>query len=241
MFSALFIALTSTLSSGATLQGNPNIDYAEYEAAGVETIRVTNTSGKITVSPMPLNKITVTMFKRRFTEHCATLIQKPDATLILAEFKPPANERCEVDIELQVPKDIRLDLTEGSGNVSIRGFDGKLDFKVGSGSLVAEGHVKNVDGTVGSGDVTIKGMAGGGKLLTGSGKVNLRFLEDLRGQLDLKSGSGDTTLAFPKGTALHTSLASGSGAVENELGDNPDADFGLNAKTGSGDLRVQSY
>lgn len=115
-------------------------------------------------------------------------------------------------------------------------------FKIGSGDISADGSFKKIEGKSGSGDIDVKGLAGGGELKTGSGEINITFASSpIKGVLDIKTGSGDATLFFPKGARVKTSFLAGSGQVSSELGDNPNAPFLVSMKAGSGDLKIKSY
>ena len=59
-----------------------------------------------------------------------------------------------------------------------------------------------------------------------------------KGELKLRSGSGDAKVFVPEGAVLRTSLRTGSGRVDNQVGDRPGAGFAIEARTGSGDLAV---
>jgi hypothetical protein len=235
--SLLFSVITAM---AATPAGNPNTEYREYDFNALEKIRVTNTSGKITVNPMPAQKVIIAITKKKFSERCTADITRPSIDLVLVEVNKPLGEVCEADIDLQVPKDVALDITSGSGGVAITGNDGALHFSLGSGSLIAKGDFKSIDGKSGSGDVKIEGLTHGGNINVGSGRVELSFLDNPQGQFDVKTGSGAATLKFPKDSKINAALEAGSGATTSEFENNPSG-YGVSVKSGSGDLTVKSY
>lgn len=224
----------------ATPAGNPNAEYREYDFNALEKIRVVNTSGKITVNPMPAQKVIISINKKKFSERCTADITRPEIAQILVEVNKPLGEICEADIELQVPKDVALDITSGSGNVDVNGVSGALHFTIGSGSLQAKGDFKSLEGKSGSGDVKLEGLGHGGNVNVGSGHVDMSFIDNPQGEVDVKTGSGNATLHFPKDSKIKASLEAGSGATDNQFMNSPSG-FGVSLKSGSGDLTVKSY
>jgi hypothetical protein len=238
--SLLSLIFTTNLAMAASLPGNPNSEYREYDFNALEKIRITNTSGKITVNPMPAQKVIISITKKKFSERCTADITRPSIDLVLIEVNKPLGEVCEADIDLQVPKDVALDITSGSGNVAITGNEGALRFTMGSGSLTAKGDFKSVEGKAGSGDVKIDGLTHGGNINVGSGRVDLSFLDNPQGEFDVKTGSGAATLKFPKDAKINASLEAASGSTTNEFS-NSTSGYGVSVKSGSGDLTVKSY
>lgn len=240
--SAILIALLApAFSFAVSFQGDPNTEYNEYDPNGVERIQVSNSAGRINISPMPAAKILITATKRKPNENCKVVIEKVQADLIVARVDRPLGEICDVDFELRVPQDISLDVKSGSGNATIAGVNGSLNFDLGSGNLVADGKFKKLEGKTGSGNVKVNGLTGPVALTVGSGDVNLSFNNEPKGAIDIKSGSGNATLLFPKGTRLKTALNTGSGDLVNDLPSSSSAEFGVSVKTGSGDLSIKSY
>jgi len=237
----VLLMLTGSIAFAAVFTGTSAPEAREYQALGVEKIHVENTSGKITITPMLVDKINILATKRKFPENCTFHSEKSDYAEIIVRVERNAGQDCEVDIEIQAPKEVDLHVMSGSGNVNITGIEGKLTFNVGSGSVTAKGKFKKIEGKSGSGRVDLDGLTSGGNISVGSGPVNLRFLEYPMGRMDVKTGSGDANIAFPKGSKIQATLDTGSGAVVNELGTSESAEFGINVKTGSGDLKVKEY
>ena len=83
-------------------------------------------------------------------------------------------------------------------------------------------------------------MNGDAEVKTGSGDVTLAYREvPAQGRLDVETGSGDINLYLPEGTPIRTKFRSGSGMFFNELGDSLDAGFHITATAGSGDLTIR--
>ncbi len=126
-----------------------------------------------------------------------------------------------------------LDITTGSGTVSIGTVDGDLGAKTGSGDLTvaevtgtadlisgsADLHLQAVGGAVtartGSGDVRITTAGGDVTTTTGSGDVEVGGMR--RGRLLSRSASGEVAITVAQGTPTWTDLHSVSGAIAHDL------------------------
>lgn len=235
------LMLTGSIAFAAVMSTAPETVVREYDFNAVEKIRVENTSGRITITPMERPKIVITMVKKKFSERCTVQTEKSEFSEVEVRIEKPIGEECEVDVSITAPPEVALNLWSGSGSVDVTGMKGELAFNVGSGSVKADGAFKKIDGKSGSGNVDINGVAGGGNISVGTGTVNLRILENVAGKLDVKTGSGDATLTFPKDSKVNAQLATGSGDVTNDIATSDSAEYGVSVKTGSGDVKVKAY
>ena len=109
-----------------------------------------------------------------------------------------------------------------------------------SGDIKGTGHAALLHADTGNGDVAVEGLVGSAEIKIGSGDVTLTWAEaPQRGSIAVKTGAGDVRLALPDGTKLATRYTSGSGKLENELGDMPEAELKVSVMTGSGDLWIK--
>lgn len=235
------LMLSGTVAFAAVMTGTGSPEFREYQALGVDKILIENTSGRISVSPMAVDRIEIWATKRRFSEKCSYLTQKTEFNEVSIRVERTIGEECVVDLDIKVPKEANLNIWSGSGAVLVNGMESDLVFNVGSGSVSANGKFKKVEGKSGSGAVDINGLTAGGNVSVGSGPVNLRFLDSPTGRMDVKTGSGDANIVFPKGSKINAQLDTGSGDILNEIGTTESANFGINVKTGSGDLNIKAY
>ncbi len=154
-----------------------------------------------------------------------------------------------LDLVITVPEGCDIQLSNGSGEVTVQGVSGRIDLRTGSGTIgVSEVHgpvslktgsgpinVSDVQGQIslktGSGPVSGTGINGQLKLLTGSGRIDLEQAA-LKGSSQIKTGSGAITFAGELDPYGNYNLTTGSGRVNLTLPTN--AAFRLNASTGSG-------
>lgn len=235
------VAAAAALAAVGTGGNPPEEVVREYDGVLIEKLIVENTSGRIQVSVNPRPRIVIVATKRNFTPRCTFGTEKTAFNEVVARVEKPIGETCDVDLEIQVPRKIDLQLWSNSGAVSVDGVEGKLAINSGSGAVQANGKFDAIKLNSGSGAVDIRGIQGGGEVALGSGAVNLRFLDDPKGRLDVKSGSGHTQLFFPKGAKINAQLSTGSGDVVNEIETSSGADFGVSVKAGAGDVSVKAY
>lgn len=217
----------------------------EFDSNGLAIVSVENTSGKVLITAATESKASVVATKNIFSDKCKMTIDRSGTKLVIKVEKTNSffsKEDCDVDFEVKVPKAVSLNLAIGSGNLTVNGIQGDLAFKVGSGDILADGIFKKIDGKSGSGKIVVNGLTGGGELKSGSGEIDLKYaISSLNGELVIKTGSGDSTILFPKGSKVNTQFNAGSGKLMNELGDNSSAAFKVSMKAGSGDLKIRSY
>jgi hypothetical protein len=239
---AFWISFFIAVFFSGNILANP--ETREFEASGLTEVKIENTSGRVSLTSSEDQKVSVSATKNKFSDKCKMTIDKVGQEIhVKVESKGfLSTDECDVDFDIKAPKGLDLDVTNGSGDVSVFGSVGDFEFEMGSGRVTAEGNIKSIDGDSGSGPVNIKGLTGGGEIKTGSGSIDLTFAKSpLAGNLDLDSGSSDATLLFPKDSLVKTKFKSGSGELTNEIGDSPNASFEISMKSGSGSLKVKTY
>lgn len=147
-----------------------------------------------------------------------------------------------------------VDIQAGSGHVNVQGDRGDVTIATGSGDVAAEDIAGTVDtkqgsgdfdgrnlrggltGKAGSGDFKLDGLQGSLKLRLGSGDVDVSHISRIE-SVDVRSGSGDISLAGDLAGLTGLSIASGSGDVRLQTPAVPP--LRLSAETQSGDIDVQ--
>ena len=126
--------------------------------------------------------------------------------------------------------DVRLG--GGSGDLKITSVKGALNAGAGSGNIRATGVSGEITANTGSGEVEVEQVGSGNvRIGTGSGNVKVR---GVRGGLKVETGSGDIHV---EGEPTNDWRASaGSGNIELKVP--ASTSFNIDAKTSSGDLKV---
>jgi len=135
----------------------------------------------------------------------------------------------EVDLEIDLPRGLILDLFTVSGDLSAQDWEGELYFRSASGDC----RLRNIKGQAktrtSSGDVRVESFEGPLSVSTTSGDVEI---EEVKGDLKCETLSGDLELGKIKGNG-NFSLISGDLHLEEIEGQ-------LQASTTSGDLQVRA-
>lgn len=234
--------LLSLSANAAPLPGIPEVTHREFNFTSGQRVVIRNTAGRITIGISDRDRMIVSATRRTGGEGCAFSADKSvDLTEVAVTVTAPKGQPCEIDLDVKVPAKINLNVSSDTGAVHVAGVQGELTFGIGTGAMVANGRFKRVEGKSGSGDVEIEGLEGAGRLEVGTGSLNLKFLGAPTGDMEVRTGTGDAIFSIPKDSKLNASLTSGTGGVENEFQSSTGGDFNLNAKTGTGDLKVKAY
>ena len=100
--------------------------------------------------------------------------------------------------------DGELDLNTGSGNISLRNSKGTFDMNAGSGDIRFDKVSGDFQVNTGSGDIKANQVtiAGSSKFNTGSGSATVSLAAELKSNISVNSGSGDSKLNF-NGTPIN--------------------------------------
>ncbi len=141
------------------------------------------------------------------------------------------------------------DISTTSGSVRCGAVSRAAQVKTASGDVVVESAGHRLIAETTSGDVTVDQLADGCEMKTTSGDLRIRRL--LAGKAELKTISGDVTIAVARGTAVMIDAESLSGSLSSEIelypdepapavsgqSEGPHAE--LQARSISGDVRIQ--
>jgi len=149
-----------------------------------------------------------------------------------------------------------VEVKAGSGDIRVQEVTGELRSSSGSGDVMVHGAGDDVTIHTGSGDVFAAEVRGDLVLRTGSGDVRL---EAIGGDAEVSTGSGDIRISSPVGREVVWRLRTGSGDMELllppdsrfrlvtesrygevhcDLTPDPEAPAAIEAKTGSGNIRI---
>jgi len=136
------------------------------------------------------------------------------------------------DIELIVPRTVRLVISAGTGNVTVEDISSDVEVHALSGDI----ELHNVGGRTivesMSGDLTLHGGNGDARITTMSGDITVR---DLRGDADVHTTSGTVSIGVRRAASVRVDNVSGDINVEGDVTD----DARLQLVTHSGDVSVR--
>lgn len=183
---------------------------------------------------------------------------------VIIDIELPSRSRLEVS---SASASLRADgeygdcrLATASGDAGIESVTGSIKADSASGRLTVDLLAGEATISTASGDATIGELTGDVKFRAASGSLSLKRLHGtvnaqtasgdvviagaVKGAVSVQSGSGETQIGIPEGTAARLDLRTHSGEVRNTLqsADGPtdsDETLTVSVKTGSGDIVVQ--
>lgn len=131
-----------------------------------------------------------------------------------------------------------VDMTVGSGEVTVSGATGTVRVETGSGNIDLSSVSGEVTAHAGSGDVEGRELGGGRQVRveTGSGNITLALASP--GSVQARASSGEVELSVPAGS-YQVRTSSSSGTVHSDVPNDPAATAVLDASTGSGNITVR--
>jgi hypothetical protein len=122
-------------------------------------------------------------------------------------------------IEIHMPREGKVRLHTGDGEIRLRDVKGELDVESGDGHVEAEG----VDGVLrahtGDGHVRVKGRFDALDISTSDGRIEAEATSgsSIGKGWDLKTGDGSVTLSVPENFAADVALHTGDGHITLEM------------------------
>lgn len=144
-----------------------------------------------------------------------------------------------IDLTVKVPKNIDLDVEDGSGSIDIEDITGSLEIDDGSGSIDIVKITGNIEIEDGSGTITIEGCNGNIDIDDGSGDIEAR---DIDGEISIDDGSGSIDIRNADGDV---EISDGSGSiyingVEKDVNIKTDGSGSIKVVNVKGNVRIPS-
>lgn len=214
----------------------------EFNLKQIESIEVLNGSGNVTVTSTESGKATITALKDK-TSNCEVRIELRGTVLEITTESAATlkTNQCLVHFSITAAPGTDLDLRTGSGDIKASGFSGELTFRSGSGKVNFDGNLSSVDGRTGSGNIFGERLISDDiDLSVGSGDITLTYVSvPAKGDVHVRSGSGNVSVLTPPSSRLRSTLSTGSGNVENQISSDPAAKFSVSLNSGSGNLTLK--
>ena len=124
-----------------------------------------------------------------------------------------------VDIEIQMPREGRVDLHTGDGKIELANFQGEMQLRSGDGSQEIDSVDGKLHATTGDGHIRANGRFDELELKTGDGRVEARALGGSRVATSwrLETGDGSVSLELPDGLAADVELHTGDGHIDLDM------------------------
>ncbi|MBW2432159.1 MAG: DUF4097 family beta strand repeat protein [Deltaproteobacteria bacterium] len=196
--------LELAISDERVLQITSEAGYLEvYGVDGADRIKATAT---ITVSGLAQNKLP------DFLERHVMLTLRKSARKVILE-SVLKNQRqmtadAKIDLAVAIPKNLRVQIDDGSGRIDVSDLDAALVIQDDSGSIQIRDIQGNVEIEDRSGKIDITDIRGDLEIKDGSGSIRI---ERVRGDVRLVDGSGQMTVKDIDG---NLAIRDGSGGIE---------------------------
>jgi hypothetical protein len=194
---------------------------AVVDAAGARSVEVEAAAGSLRVEGKAgLRQVQITGTARASSQQILNQIKliaerRVDLVFIKADIPDhddwnDRNYSAGLDLVIQVPQGINADISDGSGEAKIYNV-GSLEVSDGSGELTVEGAAGSVRINDGSGSLKIDNVGGDVTVTDGSGEIDVR---NVTGSFIVESdGSGSISATDVRGSVIVQSDGSGSIAV----------------------------
>jgi DUF4097 and DUF4098 domain-containing protein YvlB len=133
----------------------------------------------------------------------------------------------------------RMEVTTASGDVFVEKAGAGISVNTASGDIQLREAAGEVTVTTASGDVNIGQPAGSVHASSASGDIQIRTA--VRGEIALKTVSGDSVVGVAAGTDVYLDLSSLTGRLSSQLQDSDGgtgADLQLRCRSVSGDIKI---
>ncbi len=201
-------------------------------------IRVNVDDGNIRVEAGDLTRVKalVRTVGWRIADDEVRIHEKQAGNRVELEVKVPSRHmgwsiRREITVELTVPRNAKLDLHTGDGNITTHGVESSLRSDTGDGNVTAVGAKGTIRLHTGDGNLTAEGLDGSLVADTGDGNINVEGRFEV---LDLQTGDGNVEVTAYTGSRVESPwrIRTGDGNVVLRLPEGVGAD--LDAATGDG-------
>jgi DUF4097 and DUF4098 domain-containing protein YvlB len=125
----------------------------------------------------------------------------------------------QVNIEIHMPREGKVNLHTGDGDIRLGNLKGEMDLQTGDGRQ----DIESVDGTLraraGDGQITAAGRFDALELTTGDGRIEARVLSGstVSSSWTLHTGDGSVNLELPSNFAADVDLHTGDGHIEADI------------------------
>lgn len=238
VFLLLALTVVQGIAFGAPGEEKPRIkETYRLEEGGIVDIDL-NTGGDVRITGVRGERAELSVFvSGRDADNVEFDISGKDRGLyIKSEFKKRRkSNRCDVVLELQVPRRIDLKIETLGGELDVSDIHGAISGKTMGGELILRGIEGEINMKTMGGDVTVEGSRVDGEITTMGGDVDAR---DVKGELKTSTMGGDINY---QGISAKETREKGEVVDIHTMGGDLDLDYPgktVKAKTMGGDIDV---
>jgi DUF4097 and DUF4098 domain-containing protein YvlB len=198
-----------------------------YTITGKPDLRVITSDANIRVDTWDQNKLEakVTTTKDKIGEHGLKIYEHQNGDEVELEVRFPHHNFVfqigsrHVNIDIHMPRQGKVYLRTGDGEIRLANFKGNMDVDSGDGSQELTGLDGILRSHTGDGRIQADGRFDGLDLSTGDGRIEARALAGSTSQNNwsLRSGDGSVTLEIPDKFAADVDLHTGDGHINLDM------------------------
>jgi len=203
-------------------------------------IRIDNANGRTRVQGEERDDIAVELHKvaRAESEEEANallgeirLVTREEEDYLLVEFDIPGrwNRRGRVDVDLRVPRDLRVEVVAANGRICLSGLRGSLRAKSSNGPIRIEDVVGDISVATSNAKVKTTGTCGRLTARCSNGKIEL---EEHSGSVDASTSNGTIHCHLDRLGEGGVVLATSNGRIVLELPEDVDGDVDIRVDNG---------
>jgi len=215
-------------------------DTLRFDSPTGQALRVHNSNGKTRVTGEDRTDIEVRACKcarAESTDAAATLLDEirvaeSDAGGLLSlevEIPKKWNRHGSVNLELRVPRGLRVELTASNGKITVEGLRSSLKARSSNGAVLVSDVIGDVDIMTSNAKVECADTCGRLQARSSNGKVEI---EAHRGSIDASTSNGLISAALEEVAREGIVLATSNGRIALTLPEKVDADVDLKVDNG---------
>jgi DUF4097 and DUF4098 domain-containing protein YvlB len=200
-----YLTLIALLLCGALMAQDKKVSKS---FSSIKTIQIKTASGNVRLKRSADQQVKVDLSYTYDEDEYTPQMDASGSKLTLTEDFSRGNHSGSATWDVQVPADLVINISSGSGEVNAEGISADLRTSVGSGDLSIRALKGSVNMNTGSGNIDATEIDGDLSLNTGSGDIRL---EQGNGDVSVNAGSGTITMKQMSGAI---SANTGSGHIK---------------------------
>lgn len=237
---ALLLGGSLGLASGAAAKAPVGTTRKAFPAARVQRVNIDNGQGAVQVRATPNAQARVSVTNTDNNPYCSVSIELNNGVLDIAVLKRGVmRQPCNMDMRVDVPARVPVDLRGRRGSQTVTGMQGALMCKLSDGNIAIHGAVSDLQVQLAHGQLTAEGLVGSGKIDVTKGSAALRYTSSPKaGRLVVQADQGDVSIGLPDAALFTADARATGGVVENEFLPRADAPFAIQVSAGKGNVSI---
>jgi DUF4097 and DUF4098 domain-containing protein YvlB len=198
-----------------------------YDLTAKPELRVEARDASVHIEAWDQNKIEARVTTRGW--HLGTggveIVEHQQGNTVVIELRQPHThfslgiDNRRIELAIRMPRNAKVNVHTGDGDVSAKGLNGELDFTTGDGRLELDDVDGNLHADTSDGSVRVSGRFDVLELRTSDGRVEVeaRPGSQLRKPWDVRSSDGSVTLRIPADLAADIELHTSDGSITTNI------------------------